>query len=547
MKRMSMAIVALLAGLLYWALAQPAPPALAALFPSGALLYLEAKDFSSLLADWDSSTEKSAWLQSANHARFSQSRLLLRLNDAQGEFAAAAGVPADYALTSSVAGGNSALAIYNIGDLQFLYITHVASARAMGTALWKARGNYQTRHAGGVDYYVREDAASHRLAAFAYTGDLLLLATKEDLIAGALELHSQAGPSLAGEPWFAGATSAAAPGANDLRLVYNVSRLRATPQFRSYWVQRNNSALAEFSAGLADLERARGEFRERRVLLRANATSAPDESAAGPLLAAAPDDAGFYRAWLNPDAQQARGLIEEKVYSATAAAAAINNDAPLVAATPDAGADEDLETRIDEAPPTDDRIAVAFRALQDRLAGAKLEAMLEVDKTRAGDVFIGTDSAVVLLSSAAWDANAMRAALAQAAGSLWSVGGIGSLDGLGKIAIAVDGRWLIVGTSADLVNEIMARRNRPAVNGVTYAATWRHGRELANFERMTKLIDFPQVPPTDPGAPVAREPMFYSENLASLGRALVRVQSGEIAVHDRGSMLRENVVYRMAP
>jgi hypothetical protein len=128
------------------------------------------------------------------------------------------------------------------------------------------------------------------------------------------------------------------------------------------------------------------------------------------------------------------------------------------------------------------------------------------------------------------------------------------LDGLGRIAVAVDGRWLVIGTSPDLVSAIFARRNRPAMAGSVYAAGWRHARELPNFERMMRLIDFPQAgaqsgdagnPLSNPGQ--GREPMFYSENIASFGRVLGRVQSATIAVHDAGSMLRESVEYRLAP
>jgi hypothetical protein len=123
--------------------------------------------------------------------------------------------------------------------------------------------------------------------------------------------------------------------------------------------------------------------------------------------------------------------------------------------------------------------------------------------------------------------------------------------------MAVDGRWLVIGTagnsggasanSTDLVSAILARRNRPAVAGSVYAAGWRHTRELPNFERMMRLIDFPQTHagPGDPGQ--GREPMFYSENIASFGRVLGRVQSAAIAVHDAGGMLRETVDYRIAP
>ncbi len=306
-KRIAIAGAVILAAVVYWAVAQTATPPLVSIFPTGALLYLEAGDFSRLLADWDRSAEKSTWLTSANYEAFSKSALFLKLGQAQTDFSAAAGVPPDYALMKAVAGAKSALAIYNIGSLQFLYVTHLPSARAMNTNLWKARGTYQTRKAGGVDFYVKEDAATKRVAAFAYSGDLLLLATREDLMAGALELLAQAArpevtrgagapPHLASEKWFGDATGAAnqVGGPANLRLLYNLDRLERAPQFRSHWVQGNAAVLREFNAGVVYLELANGEMRERRALLRANPVPLNgDETATGRLLASVPDDGWF--------------------------------------------------------------------------------------------------------------------------------------------------------------------------------------------------------------------------------------------------------------
>src|SRR5580700_1745437 len=342
-------IAAALAAMIFWAVAQTAPQPMPSLFPAGAVLYLEAKDFGALLADWNGSGEKRDWLASANYDAFSRSQLFLKLGDAQTQFEAAAGVPPDYPLLTSVAGSNSAVAMYDIGKLEFLYITHVPSARAMNTSLWKTRGSYQTRHAGTADYFVKEDKPSHRVAAFAYTGDSLLLATKEELIAGALQLMArEAVRSVASETWFADSVRAAAPGPSDLRLVYNMATLWRTYQFRSHWVQGNVPELRQFSAGLADLERARGEIRERRVLLRVTAEQATEssEGATGQLLAAVPDDAGLYRAWLHPAGLQAAQWIEEKLFPAATGAAPQSKSAPLIAETQDAGSEVDLESRI---------------------------------------------------------------------------------------------------------------------------------------------------------------------------------------------------------
>jgi hypothetical protein len=516
--------------MIFWALAQPAPQPIATLFPAGALFYLEAKDFTALLAAWNRSPEKRDWLAGSNYEAFSRSTLFLKLGDAQTQFATAAGVPPDYALLTSLAGSNSAAAIYDIGKLEFLYVTHLPSARALNTSLWKTRGSYQTRHSGNADYFIKEDKTLHRVAAFAYVGDALLLSTREDLIAGALQLMAgESQRSVASEPWFTDSVQASGPGQGDLRLIFNMVSLARTAHFRSYWVQSNVPELRQFSSGLADLDVTSTELRERRVLLRATPAEATEsiETPTGQLLAVIPDDAGLYRAWLHPSSAQPAQLIEEKLFPpAIASAAPRSKLAPVVSETQDAGSEIDLESRIDEPPLTGDRDAL--QPLRDRLSAANIDAMLEVSSTKIDpdQVFVRPHSAIVLLANAPWDADAIRAALG-AAESIWP-----------KIAVAIDGKWLVLGDSTDAVNAVFSRRTRTALPGASYAAGWRHARELPNFERMIKLIDFPQA---------SAEPLFFSGNIASLGRTLHRVDTASIVIHDAGTLLRESVVYKLTP
>ena len=99
---------------------------------------------------------------SSNYEVFSRSRLLLRLKDAGKQFATAAGLPPDMNFMSQMAGSESALALYDIGKLQFVYITRLPSANAMQNQLWQSRAKFETRSAGGVTFYLRRD---HRIAA----------------------------------------------------------------------------------------------------------------------------------------------------------------------------------------------------------------------------------------------------------------------------------------------------------------------------------------------------------------------------------------------
>jgi len=50
-------------------------PELPTLLPEGALLSIEARDFASLLHDWNTSEVKRVWLSGDNHAAFITSRL----------------------------------------------------------------------------------------------------------------------------------------------------------------------------------------------------------------------------------------------------------------------------------------------------------------------------------------------------------------------------------------------------------------------------------------------------------------------------------------
>jgi hypothetical protein len=215
----------------------PSEPLLSRFVPAGPLLYLDAKDFSSLLGDWNSSAQKKQWVVSSNYEVFSRSRLFLRLKGAGAQFATAAGLPPEMDFLSQVAGTRSVLALYDIGNLQFLYMTYLPSAKSMQTTLWQARAKFEPRNAGGVNFYIRRDPESQKEVAFAVSGDYLLLATREDLIAGALQLMSGSqNRTIEGELWWSQSVASAEP-VGDLRMVMNLEKIVPSPYFRTYWVQ----------------------------------------------------------------------------------------------------------------------------------------------------------------------------------------------------------------------------------------------------------------------------------------------------------------------
>jgi hypothetical protein len=539
MKR-RIACSALLMALAVWAFSQAqAPKSLAGYVPAGPLLYLESGDFGALVRDWNASAEKKLWLESASFQVFSRSRLYQRLADAQKEFAAAAGFPADMPLVESIAGGESALAVYNIGKLEFFYITRLETARAVETVLWRTRGSYETRNAAGTNYFVRTDPASRRTAAFAATNDYLLLATREDLIPAALKLLAgETGAAVTDEEWFA-APQRETGARGDLRMVMNLKALVRSPHFRSYWVQRNVSELRQFGAGIADVFRSPSGIREERVLLRfGEAPLAATSDALAQALRLAPEDSGMYRAWANPSSEAALDLLTSRVLEPQPLGGRKSETAPAAPVSAIAGSEGDLETRIDEPPLPDTGDHFAPAELRRLLENTKLEAMLEVGSTRTltDGVFVGIDSAVALLASTDWNVAAVREALATAA----------ETGPLGRISVEARGRVLIIANSAPLAGAIAARVPRsPAHAGGSYAAGFVAARERGNFEKLTSMVDFATMPEAFDRR-TTREPRFFSENIASLGRVLGRVESSSIVVRDGGRAVTQTVTYRFA-
>ncbi len=560
--------IAVAAAALFQATA-PAERPLAESMPAGALLVLEAKDFNALLADWNQSKEKELWLAGDNYKVFSRSRLFLRLKEALGEFGAAAGLEPDMALVQSVAGSESAVAIYDIGKLEFLYVTRMPASRALESVLWQKRAEFEPRKAADIEYFVRIDPESHRVVAFAHASDYLLLATREDLMAGALQhIAGQPGPSAAHEGWYERAVAAAGE-RGDLRLVMNLEALVKSPHFRSYWIQQNVSEVRQFTAGASDLHRSAEEYREERVLISADsgeATAPATESAAlAEVLRLAPEDSGLYRAWASPGTDLALELLERKVLAPRTGPGAASKVAPgVVLSEGVTGSEGDLETRIDEVPLSTAGGTFAPQSLRRLLDTAQLRAVLAVQSsvTEKDSGFVGNRSAIVLLGTSEWNGEATRAALREAVENLWTTSHLGAtwmerrdgtenyhaLDGLTRMAVAIRGPLLVVSDSPEMLAAVLRRASvAPSPTGAVYAVGFRHSREGENFARMMRWLDYPAIHNESGDAGESREPRFFSENIASLSQALARVESATVVRQRSGAVVKETVTYHLRP
>jgi len=560
--------VALAGGFAALVLSQVAPPApqrLNEFVPAGPLLYIEAKDFASLLSRWRASQENQGWLQSANYTAFAQSHLYMRLTDAYNEYAAAAGFAPDTAVLQSVAGSESALAIYDIGKVEFLYLTRLPSAKAVETAPWRSRSSFTPRNVAGSDFYVRTDQSS-RVVAFAVKNDILLLATREDLIAGALQLMAREPRNkVIDEGWFAKPVRAAAA-QGDLRLVMDFAALAKSPHFRSHWIQHNVSLVRQYSSGVSDLFLGLDAIREERLFFSVTPLSAESTPNLQPLAAAlrlVPDDAGFYRGWVNPDAHHITELIVAKLLSPSAEPPERSPNrapsAPNAAGT--VGTEADLDTHIDEPPlpQTDDRLRP--EALDQLLSADRLTAIVHIEETHlaSDSVFIGSNRAVIVLRQTPWDASAVRESIISAVEGMWTTSRLGAswtevnrgaihyatLNGLLPLALAIDGDRLIVANSFALMERMLPRTTTPAPPvAAMFVARFQHERERHNFALWMRELDHARAPAV-PGA--TTPPGFLSQNLVSLSDTLAGLRSASIRINQQGEAVRQTVVYELTP
>ncbi len=550
-----LSVSGIIAGSLFRPQSAPARP-LDQLVPEGSMLYIEAKDFAALLKEWNSSSERAQWLKSDNYRVFSTSRLFLRLGEASDQFAAAAGLPPNMEFLTQAAGKESAVALYDIGNLEFLFLTRLSSANFLQSKLWQSRSKFQPRTAAGKQFYVRKDDSSGRVVAFAVFDDYLLLATREDLLAGTLELMSGSkGRSLQQEGWYAQAVAAAPKISGDLRMVMDMKKIAVTPHFRTYWVQQNITEMQGYSAAISDLYREGRLYREERIIFAAEQADesalAQSAQAVSSLLAVLPKDAGFYQVSA-AGAQASLAAMRQKILAPGLSSTADRTLAPQVQLTGGtAGSASDLETRIDVAPAS--RAAGdPGQALSEALGKSTPLAMMVVQSTaKTNDGVLLRIPAVVAIAGAGdWDVAALERAAQQLMapamttsdlGLQWrevkDAGGYFELDGLNPVQMAVRGRIVYFANDAALLSTVLQTKNQPPSGPVTYAAAFSHARERENFYKLTSLLD-------QNARATEQEPQFFSQNIASFSRTFSDLESEEVLTRATKDRIQQTVTYR---
>jgi hypothetical protein len=544
----------------------------AALLPEGALLSIEADDFSSLLHDWNSSAEKRAWIKGDNYAAFSRSRLFERLAQAQGEFSEVAAIDTGPEMLEAIAGKQSGLALYDIGKLEFVYITRMDAGRAQSLPLWQARDKFERRSEAGSDFYLRKDAKTGREASFALRDGWLILGTRQDLVAGVLDrIAGKSDHNLGNEAWYAEAIKQAGE-RGELRMALDLAHIVPSPYFRSYWVQRNITGMKQYVSAVSDLRRDGLVYREERVLLRHENSSGALQGDAQALFQIAPEDAALAVAQVPGNAAQVLAEMREDLLELRPAGAHSRaTAAPAAAGEENAGTAAQLDVDLSQAPMVEARTDL-FQPLLAVLNEAEPLQMLRCYESPApqDDLFVDLHAAMVLQARNRWNEDAVRNALTGALasgatvnklGAQWvkrsgSAGDYLALDGALPLFLKLDGQRLFLSTDAALMEKLLGRAHgasSPASNNQTYLAVFRTAQARPSFLQLTRQLaragGNAAAPKTsedeDASTPMnGAAPLFLSGNIASLSKAFARLDSEEVAERDLGATVRQSVTYR---
>lgn len=590
---------------------------LASFVPQGALLTIESPDFASLLSQWQKSPEEASWLKSDDYGVFSRSRLFANLQSAQNQFASAAGVPLDGTFLSEVAGKQSFFAWYDIGSLKIIYITRMTPAIAERSHLLQQRKRFQTRQAGGITFYVKQSSADDdgnssdakpsadnsqpddsnssadpsaentaeassdaattaterpRTIAFAQSGEWLVLATDENLMAQTLELMAAKGtPSqnaLSRQDWYGEARSVAPSTVGALRMILNMKQIVATPQFRSYWVQQNITEMKQYKSAVDDLYQEGDTIRDERILLpEADAQSANADLA--PVTALLPENTVVYRASAFPSAADALASLQEKVLTRSGGNYQDPTAAPTADVTsPQPGDANDLETRIDDAQSLTPAATTKQPAplLTAALQKASLQSMMTVDRniTDASTQTIWTHfaSAVVLTSDHDWDLPAMQQAIQQALQQQLTVGDLGitwqtkSVNGIPyattseahPMQLAVTGHLCILADDADLLADMLQKQRQTPASKPQQAmllSGFDHEAARPAFLQWTAIVD--KIDRTKQTSGDNRSPKFFGQDMESLSAAFARMKSESFNSRKDNNVVRQTATYVWKP
>jgi len=227
---------------------------IASFFPDDALVYLQSRDMVSLIDSYQASDFGRKYLETAAFKDFGDSKLYLKLEERIGNWEKLTGFKLHINNVREFAGSESAVAVYNIGDIQILFATKITYPQAAKSKLFKLKSSFEVKRKDDIEYYVKQSGEVSETFAFGYIKNVLLISTDIALFEKALDLIK--GKSTASLADFDKFKQSAATMDGDLVMFADMGKLVSDTYFRSYWIYKNISSLKwiQYSAAALNFE-----------------------------------------------------------------------------------------------------------------------------------------------------------------------------------------------------------------------------------------------------------------------------------------------------
>jgi hypothetical protein len=273
-------------------------------FPRGALVYAQFKDLPGLIKQWDQSRLKQQYLNSTNYKEFQHHHLALKLIEHWEEFNSALGFPLDATAISGAADTSAAVAIYDIGRLDMIFIAPISDDKMAATKFFNLKEQFEeTELSDGTTYYRHEFQADRgrqkQVFAFATAKGKLILATNEQLLLRAIANINGKSPKdrLSDDPAFNTLSRIMNP--HFATVWVDQAKLNDDYYFKHYWLMQNVAELKSMRAGMFDLERQDDQWIERRDFLTTGKLTRKNSQVPAPevarLQSQIPDDVPFLK------------------------------------------------------------------------------------------------------------------------------------------------------------------------------------------------------------------------------------------------------------
>ena len=278
--------------------------ALAEDLPRGAFVYAQFSDLPALVQEWDRSPLKDRYLNSTNYRQLQNRHLALKLISRWEEFNNALGFQFDAATLTGAAETRAAVAVYDIGQLDLVFIAPLSEEKIALTQFFQNKDRFEEAESPAGDVYYRQAVEADRgrqkqVLAFAAFNGRFVLATNESLLLRTIANLNRRNPkdTLAADPAFATLSRKLKP--HFVTVWVDQTKLNQDYYFKHYWLMQNVDQLKGIRAGMFDLEQQKERWIERREFL----TTGKDHTSGAPIPSAelkrlysmVPDDSPFVR------------------------------------------------------------------------------------------------------------------------------------------------------------------------------------------------------------------------------------------------------------